>query len=421
MATSVQDMVRPGECVDLYYYDGETSKKQCFPTTQNTKFVQQFQNLTGGSSVFTIPPNMGIQDVVLEMKIAGLGAVVGLAVPRGWGYALIKQVSFRYGGSSQYFLSGQQILQNALRRQTSRSSCDDILTLGGNYADSASSPPLTDDQYATVVLTLPHNIPSGVGKAHPLPTDLLTQQVQITVELNPISSIFATSNGGSAPPTSLASAQFVVQQVVMNNQGDALARRVDMSTNAYAFPCEFVQQEQVIPLINQATSQSVVLTGFRSGEVKAIHCWLTRDEDNSNGVVNPFVWYAPQTIQMTYAGDIYARYENYSSSLFALINGNKSPAVDNATITAAGAPPTTGQVLSTWTELPFAQTNVDEDSHYTLVHGKPITNGIVNLDITFNPNAAIFNPQAGDSWKLHVSYIYNSTLLFSQGTADYVF
>ena len=34
---SAQDMVRPGECVDLYYYDGESSRKQCFATTQNTK------------------------------------------------------------------------------------------------------------------------------------------------------------------------------------------------------------------------------------------------------------------------------------------------------------------------------------------------------------------------------------------------
>ena len=419
MATSTQDMVRPGECIDLYYYDGETSKKQCFPTTQNTKFVQQFQNLTGGSSVFTIPPNMGIQDIVLEMVIAGQAGQTGISLPRGWGYDLIKQVSFRYGGSSQYFLTGDQILQNALRRQTSRSSMDDLLTLGGNFASSGTTPDLTSDQYATVVLTLPHNIPSGVGKAHPLPTDLLTQQVQVTVELYPVSSIYTVNPGGGAstPPSSLAAAQFVVQQVVMNNQGDALARRVDMSTNAYAFPCEFVQQKQVIALANTASSQSVVLTGFRSGEVKAIHCWISRDGDNNlnaaTGAKSPFIWYQPLSIQMTYAGDIYARYENNSAPLWNLINGNKAPGVDTVEVTAA-APPTAAAFLSVWSELPFAQTNVDEDSHYTLVHGKPITNGIVNLDLTLP-----FVDGTSD-WKLNVSYIYNATLLFSQGTLTYV-
>jgi hypothetical protein len=47
------------------------------------------------------------------------------------------------------------------------------------------------------------------------------------------------------------------------------------------------------------------------------------------------------------------------------------------------------------------------------VHGKAITNGIINLDIQ--------TPTAQSTWKLNVSYIYNSTLLFSQGTCDYVF
>jgi len=420
-ATSTQDMVRPGECLDLFYYDGETSKKQCFPTTQNTKYVQQFANLTGGSSVFTIPPNSGIQDVVCEFKFAGIVTPTGLGLPRGWGYALIKQVSFRYGGSSQFFLTGDQILQNALRSQTSRTSADDLLTLGGNVATGSTTPSLSSDQYAAVVLRLPHSIPSGVGKAHPFPTDLLTQQVQITVELNPVGQIWTTNTAGVAAPTTLASAQFQVQQCVLNNAGDALARRVDMAVNAYAFPCEFVQQVQRISLANTASSQSVVLTGFRSGEVKAIHCWLTRNADtnlNTSGAtptataVNPFNWQLPLSIQMTYAGDIYARYEFASSPLWNLINGNKAPAVDTVYL-AAGAPPTSPASLSQWVELPFAQTMLDEDAHYVLTHGKPITNGIVNLDLT--------TPSAQADWVLNVSYIYNATILMSQGTADYVF
>ena len=422
MATSVQDMVRPGPCEDLYYYDGETARKQCFPTTQNTKYVQQFANLAGGSSVFTIPPNCGIQDVVIEFKMPTLGtATTGLALPRGWGYALIKQVSFRYGGSSQYFLTGDQLLQAALQRQPSRSTVDDLFTLGGDFL--AGTDLSSNSIYANVVLTLPHATPSGVGKAHPFSTDLLTQQVQITCELNPIASIFSVNPGGgsSAPPTALSSAQFVVQQVVLNNLGDALARRVDMATNAYAFPAQFIQQKQVVPLAAQTGTQSVVLTGFRSGEVKGLWCWITsEDEINGTsagnlGMKQPFLWYAPDTIQMTYAGDVYARYENASSPLWALINGNKAPAVDNVAI-VAGGPPTAAPVLSEWVELPFAQTMIDEDAHNTLVHGKPITNGIINLDISLSAAVA-----AKGNLKLNVSYIYNTTLLFSQGSVDYVF
>jgi hypothetical protein len=59
LSESVQQLVRPGKCVDLYYPDPETAHKQCFRTTQNTRYVQQFANLGAGSSVFTIPPKFG--------------------------------------------------------------------------------------------------------------------------------------------------------------------------------------------------------------------------------------------------------------------------------------------------------------------------------------------------------------------------
>jgi hypothetical protein len=422
MATSTQDMVRPGPCEDIYYYDGETSRKQCFPTTVNTKYVQQFANLTGGSSVFTIPPNCGIQDVVVEFKMPNLtGANTGLALPRGWGYALVKQCSFRYGGSSQFFLTGDQLLQAALARQPSRSTADDLFTLGGDYLSGTDLS--SNSINANIVLTLPHSTPSGVGKANPFPTDLLTQQVQLTIELNPVNSIFSVNPGGgsSVPPISLSSAQFVVQQVVLNNLGDALARRVDMATNAYAYPATFIQQKQQVPLASQTGSQSVALTGFRSGEVKALWCWITSDNEQlgtasgNAGMKQPFLWYAPDSITMNYAGDVYARFENASSPLWNLINGNKAPAVDNVGI-VAGAPPTAAPVLSEWIELPFAQTMINEDAHYTLVHGKPITNGIIGLDITLSPDVA-----AKQNLKLNVSYVYNTTLLFSQGSCDYVF
>ena len=233
------------------------------------------------------------------------------------------------------------------------------------------------------------------------------------MELNSPASIYFTAAGAVNPPAAglaLSSAQFAVQQVMLNSQSDALARRVDMAENAYAFPCEFVQQIQRIPLANNADPQSVVLTGFRSGEVKAIHCWLTKTSDGNNVAA----WRLPSSIQMTYAGDIYARFDNASSPLWNLINSNKAPAADAVLATDAGG----GNVainpfLAQWVELPFAQTHEDEDAHHTLVHGKPITNGIVNL--------LVQTPTAAADWTLNVSYIYNATLLMSQGTCDYVF
>jgi hypothetical protein len=419
-SASAQALVRPGEAIDLYYYDHETSKKQVWPTSVNTKYVQQFNNLSGGSSVFTIPPQQGMQDIVCTFVLPQLSApnADGLALNRGWGYQLINRVSFRYGGSSQYFLSGAQILQNVVRRQPSREAAGDILTLGGQAAGllaaGGTNTLTTGAQYASVVLTLPHATPSGVGKAHPFPSDLLTQQIQVTLELNPPASLFSALAGATGtPPTSLSAANFQVQQVIFNNAGDALARRVDMAENAYAFPAEFVQQQQTIALANTADPQSVVLTGFRSGEVKSIQIWLTNTADTSGAVVNPWNWSLPTTVEMSYAGDIYARFDSQSSTLWNMVNGSKYPGFSSVALADAGANFSTASQVSTYVELPFAQSFVDEDAHHVLVHGKPITNGIVNL--------LLQTPSAAATWQLNVSYVYNTTLLMSQGTADYVF
>lgn len=451
MASS-QDMVRVGSPIDLFYYDADTMKKQAHSTTQNTRFQQSFNNtnLTGGSSTFTFPPTNGLQDVVLAIQLPNIASnMTGVNLGSAWGYGLIRQVSFRYGGSSQYFLQGSQLLELAISAQPNRESAQAIVDLGGtpvigdNAAGLYSSWNNPLGNYAYVVLTLPHSSPSAVGKSHPFPTDLLTQLCQFTVELNPLNSLTSTTTAGLAlentaftanPTYASAVAQF--QQVMLNNQGDALARRMDMSVNAYAFPCTFVQQLFQSPLPSASnTSQSISLTGFKAGEVKEIHIWLTDTASSVGaavaGVNNPNWWYLPQSITMTYAGDIYARFENRSSQIWNLVNGNKpnyvvlqgfSGGAGNALTTqtapvaaATGASPVVvGQPGIQWVVLPFAQTLVDEDSHYTLVHGKPITNGIVQLQIT-PPYTTT------GQWVVNVSYVLNSTLLMSMGTADFVF
>ena len=422
-----------GRVLLVYYPDPETAKKQCFRTTQNTRYVQQFANLSGGSSVLTIPPNNGVQDIVLVFELADMtaGQANGLGLNRGWGYSAIKQVSFRYGGSSQYFLTGQQILQNAVRKSPNGSARDDILSLGGSALSAAGL--AAGPNFAYVWLSLPHTTPTAEGKLPPLPSDLLTQQIQVTVELYPIGSLFSQAAGSTGSiPQSLASAEFQVQQVLFENQGDALARRVDMTTNALSYPIEFVQQEVQIPVTVTASpdvsTKTVVLTGFRSGEVKSIQAWLTRDADLTGTVKNPFRWVCPENIQLTYAGEIYARFDAGSSKLWNLVNGRLTPGLNDLTLADNGVGGGNGAItittasLDQWVEMPFAQSFDAVTAHSMYMAGKPITNGIVNLQFTMPANyPGTTTPLDAGAYTLHISYVYNGVLMFSQGTCDYVF
>lgn len=208
-----------------------------------------------------------------------------------------------------------------------------------------------------------------------------------------------------------------MQQVIFEDQGDALARRIDMTSHALSYPIEFTQQEVVIPLQDNSATQQVTLTGFRSGEVRNIQAWITVDADTTAAIKNPFKWYALDDVEMTYAGEIYARFSKGSAALWNLVNGVQDPAVNEVVVADAGggACSVTTPFLGRWVELPFAQTYEDITAHSTYTSGKPITNGIVNLKFSLPQG---LSPTV--NMKLHVSYNYNGVLTFSQGTVDYV-
>jgi len=398
-------------------------------------------NLGAGSNTFTLPPASGYQDVVLQLQMPpldGTNAYVGLALNAGWGYALIRQVSYRVGGSSQYFLTGQQVLQAALKNCADSQSKNDLLTLGGSAAAGAAAfSALGANNFAYVWLPLPWTKPTSVGKPTPLPSDLLTQQVQITVEFLPLSNIFSVAGAGgtpsTVPPAQLSSGQFQVQQLSLDNKGDELAQRVNMTQNSLSYPCEFIQQEVTIDLGSGAASNfTPTLTGFRSGQVKEIDVWLSQGADlpraypgaTTVSLVNPFYWFAPRAIQMTYAGQIYSRFDAGSSQLWNLVNGRFQPQVTyGVVLTGTGATnafTVSAAANAQWVSMPFAQAMENNTSHTFTVNGKNITNGIVNLQLT-TPSATVSNGGAGGNWILHVSYVYNAVAVFGMGTCDFAF
>jgi len=429
IAESVQAMVRPGRAQDLYYIDEDEARKQAFPCIANTRYLQQFSNLSSGSSTFLIPPANGVQHIIVVLKytaaqlqtMSTAGSVSGFGLGRGWGYSAINRISVRYGGSSQFFFSGQQVLARALRQMPNGSARDALLQLGGGAVLSAAD--YSKDQVALIYLALPHQIPSSMGDTdHALPTDLLTSQIQVTCELNPAAAFWSVNTPATAAtlPSGFNNAYFQVQQLQFDSQDSSLARRIDMNTHAYAMPLpSFDQQVVQIPLgagASPTQTASLVASGFRAGEVRAIQAWLTRTGDTSGATKNFGAWYNPSSITMLYAGEVYARFEDGTSQIWNLVNGVQQPAANTILLTWNSGTlvyDTGVGALQSWCMLPFSQPHLQESLTNVLVSGKAVTNGIINLQVS--------PPSAGDDWILNLVYVYNSTLLFSKGTCDYVF
>jgi hypothetical protein len=408
-------LLRVGRDEDLYYTDAENCSKQSIPVEYNTRFTQAFSNLGQGVSVFTIPPGNGLRHILIVVGYSAAalaGNTGGAGLPRGWGYQAIRQISFRIGGSSQYFLTGDQMLARNMRLCRTQSQRDAMLQLGG--AECRVTADFAVDQFAFIPVSV-FASPSADGISLPLSADLLAQQVQITAEVAPTSEFWVSNpNAGlvSVIPSAFTTGYFQVEQLVMIDRAMSLANRVDLNTHSYNMPLpDFDQQEVAIPLAASAAAQPVVLTGFRAGQVKKLQIWLTKDTDT----LNRGRWYKPAAVQVLYAGVIFSQYDSGSSAIWNLLDGTARSAAEYSALAAGAGPGTTlisTPVLSEWAELPFAQPTGNDFDGEVLVNGKEITNGIVNMTITA-PTA--------DAYTLHVAYVYNCTASFSRGSCDLVF
>jgi len=199
-----------------------------------------------------------------------------------------------------------------------------------------------------------------------------------------------------------------------------------MSTHALSYPVEFTQQEVQIPLgpVNGGQTVSQSLSGFRAGECRNIQLWLTTDAEqvsNSAVIKNPFAWYAPENVVVTYAGEIYANFVRGSGALWNLVNGRLAPQVNDVYLTNnAGVVDITLSSLDQWVECPFAQTFDALTAHSMYTSGKNITNGIVQVAFTIPAVDKAGSAIAAAPMTLHASYNYNAVLMLTGGTADYV-
>jgi hypothetical protein len=430
---ATQSAINPGAVKDIYYYGETNTSKQAFPVVKNNRFKLQFANLGQGTSQFVISPNMGVSDIVCRFKLPASAAYTNAVLNNGWAYSLIRTISVRYGGSSQYFWTGAQMFAQNMLDCENKTKCDSLVNLGGVFAVGAACA----GAEGLVYINLPHNSPRAEGKPLPFPSDLLTQPIVITIELNAISSIFggAEDESPSGLPTQLDTAELQVNQEYMSDTADLLARRVDMNTHAISVPLKYFAQQEVLNTFNAGASgvaQQINLTGFRAGEVKDIMLWLEVVGDSTetpgpvpvgvSGGSKQFVWPLAKDVELRYNGEIFFTASGGSSQIWNLVEDKKIPGFNTNLIAYGASPTVAAEYLSRWTLVKFSQVDVPRDRMYDLVAGKPVLNAVINLTLTL-PDEVLTGGvvSAGTQVRLHAVYLYNASLLCSRGTSEYIF
>jgi len=407
---------------DIFYNDSDSTLRQSINVEYDTRFVSAFQTLNGGQQVVVIPPGNGLKHAVAVFKfsaaqLAGLAATPIYALQKSWAYELINSVSWRVGGSANYYLTNTQLMQRNFRNCRTRDQREAIYQLGGNQCISALD--YASDQYAYVPLSF-WSSPSTDSLETPLNTDLLGQQVQLTITLNPISSIFHLANGAVANPaivpSALDSGYVQVEQLSMVDRGMSLANDMDLNKDTYVQALRSFDQQELTAEIaaGSAAEKTITFSGIMAGQVRSLQVYLTPLNPAGDALANTMRFPLPKSVVAIYAGTQFAVYRDQSSQIWGLMDGTAPNAVTGNVLASAGgvwsnAVASSSALLSSWVSLPFSQPLGSDYEAMIMVSGKQLTNGSVTLQIT-PPDAA--------GYVVHVVPVLVGAVAYSRGSAN---
>ena len=423
VALNVQQSIRPGMEMDTYYAGKENSELQAHATVNDNRFFVALPSLnSGSSSTVTFNPNEGLSEVIVTIRLSAPADGAGLALQEGWGYQMIKRIGYRYGSSQLYYITAAQNLVQSLSLCEDSGKKQQLFFLGGQALLSAADWADAGKRTAYVYLRLPHSSPALSGGALPFASDILTAPLQLQVDLANFSQVISSDPAQAGTvPTSLEFATVNFTQVTMQDAGDLVARRFDMSKHALTIPLVegWTQEEVQLPVTVGANGQfQVSLTGCKAGDLRKLRVWITSDADTTvtAGKVSLGKFVAPAQLTFAINGLIYLDSANGSYLLTNLLRRRQPPVVTYSDLTVPTAPATAwtaSPYASSWIEIDLAQPHTLGDSQeVALVHGVPVMNSVMNLTGIM--------PSAG-AYTIHCEYVLNCSWMASRGSAEFVF
>ena len=431
-AADLQSQIRLGRPEDLYYYSESSLRKQSIPTFQNTEFLQNINPSAGrGNYQVIFSRNQGLSHIIIGAKLkahtgaAGLD-LSGIAVGRSWLANLIDRVSYRIAGSSQYWMTGQQMLVANCLEATNPTVKEDMVKLAGQALSTTSEFSQDELLYAYLYFNLPTNKPfCGVESPLPLPTELINSNVVLSIDLKPLSDIYSSlaANGSVANAPDQLQQLFVQFQQIQAVDGGELMRMTGDRSKMYSLPCKgWYSQELTIGIPANSTADGLTsdlaLSGFQAGQVKSVICWLT-ENGNTNPVTtnaytrNDNVFTYGRDFTLKYNGQTVHYFPGTSSTMWGELLCDVPPYMDVVQLDISGGAFVRSDKRSHFVVFPLGQ-NIEGQNPHLLVNGRSIGTSIMNLQLRV--------PDKTKAYTLHVTYFYNTVLAISgDGSTSFMF
>ena len=293
---------------------------------------------------------------------------------------------------------------------------------GGTLASVTTWPTTAGDPAlsASIYLKMPFNSISSLQKPCPLPTDLLTQPVQILITWKNFADVafqYASPSGGSLPTAfSAVNAQF--RQTTMVNSEHLLSRKEDMNSKMLVFPLRSFAQTafRTQVAVSSGVNASINATGLRSGSIKWIDVYFS--SPSSTGAGNNWNFVPAQQLQMLVNGLIYYDSSFSNNQLWNLCDSAVPLQVSTTAYTVTGGSVTSSSTLNAIVgTMPFYRIQLGQrpqplayESEMSL--GLNIANSVLNINFTLQTTATV---------TVTLVYHYASNLIATKGTMEYLF
>jgi hypothetical protein len=433
ISESVIHAITPADCCDQYYAGEKNTDLQCFPTLVDNRFYVSLNSLNqGATNTIIFNPDQGLSDIVLTLTLpaptgeSGVGSYQYYAMPQNWASSMIDTVALRVGGSALYYFGQDQLFVDTLTDCETEGKKNALVALSGGSILNQQQYAKLSNRVGSVYLKMPFNSISALQKTLCLPTDLLTQPIQILVTFKRFSDVaFWYAAPPLLPvlsnlPVAFASAQVNFRKTTMQNSEHLLARRENMLENALTYPLRYFAQTVFRTNISQAADgngtnyNTINLTGFRSGSLKYIDIWANKINAatgqpeagynynfspilSARLLINGLVMYDAQLNNAMWGLCEKKTPTNFATTQLAVSDG--TTALEN-------------DYSSPWLTIPFAQLCEDVAFKNVVNLGYSIQNSVVNL--------AVCMEDAG-TYQISAAYHYTASMLFTKNSAEYVF
>jgi hypothetical protein len=405
------------------------------------------------SITLTVPRNLLVGNIIVQFKlnIPQADFSAGYYLSPGWGFKLIRRITWIYSGSESLECSGRSNFMMAMNECENDRKKQALLEIAGPFIKRSRGgdiDPVGPAYSASVPIYCPH---SSVNASAQIPFDcgLLNSNIQIRLDLvspEELWSSMTVEGNNQLDPLSnamrrLDSGLFLVSQHYMLDSVDEMRMAVGANGPSrynyfFRYPQQFTSDVIKIAKNTSLVSevQSVTLNGFRNGSLQEIYIYLERDENNfaqneqgANQVGPAYMKTQKLTeIKLDYGGQcVYSSEDENSALLLDLCNHHTDSTypqlgvLRNTTNTSENAETSTQQGRGVCYRIVLSQfSSVFRDY---IQSGCNISADTMQLSFRIIDNFNQVRAGQTQNYILRANYIFQSALTVQKGSGHFSF